>query len=61
MQLSTLLQISAERLDQDTIQYEESPGAIVEATKKIASMWMQMAQLIRSQMNLKDYYYIHEN
>jgi hypothetical protein len=54
MQSSTLLQISAERLDQNTIQYKESPGVMMQATKKIASMWMEMAQLIRSQMNLKD-------
>jgi hypothetical protein len=47
-----LLQISAEKLGQDTIQYEESPGAIVEAAKKIASMWMQMAQLIRSELSI---------
>jgi hypothetical protein len=45
--LATLLQISAERLDQDAIQYKESPGTIVQATKNIGSMWVQMAQLIR--------------
>ena len=46
-----MLQDSAERLDQDTIQYEESPGSIVEASKNIASMWMKMAQLIRSELS----------
>ena len=46
-----MLQDSAERLGQDTIQYEESPGSIVEASKNIASMWMKMAQLIRSELS----------
>ena len=45
-----MLQDSAERLSQDTIQYEESPGLIVEASKKIASMWMKMAELLRSEL-----------
>ena len=43
-----LLQDSAERLGQIVIQYEESPGSIVEAINKIASMWKKMAQLMRS-------------
>ena len=45
-----MLQDSAERLDQDTIQYEETPGSVVKAAKNIASMWMKMAQLIRSEL-----------
>jgi hypothetical protein len=48
---SHLLQISAERFDQDAIQYKESPGAIVQATKNIGSMWVQMAQLIRFELS----------
>ena len=47
-----MLQDSAERLGQDVIQYEESPGSIVEAAKNIASMWKKMAQLIRSGLSI---------
>jgi hypothetical protein len=47
-----LLQVSAEKLGQNAIQYEESPRSIVEAAKKIASMWMKMAQLIRSDLSI---------
>ena len=47
-----MLQDSAERLGQDTTQYEESPGSIIEASKNIASMWMKMAQLIRSDLSI---------
>ena len=43
-----ILQEAAERLNQDASQYnEEGPGPMVETAKKIASMWMKMAQLIR--------------
>ena len=47
-----MLQDSAERLGQNVIQYEESPGSIVEPAKKIASMWRKMAQLIRSELSI---------
>ena len=47
-----MLQDSAERLGQDVIQYEESPGSIVEPANKIASMWRKMAQLIRSELSI---------
>ena len=50
--LNVVLQDSAERLGQDTIQYEESPGSILEASKNIASMWTTMAQLIRSELSI---------
>ena len=47
-----MLQDSAERLGKDVIQYEESPGSIVEPAKEIASMWRKMAQLIRSELSI---------
>ena len=50
-QYSIVLQDSAERLCQDTIRYE-SLGLIVETAKKIASMCMKMAQLIRSELRI---------
>ena len=47
------MQDAAERLGKDVTRYdEESPGPMVEAAKKITSMWMKMAQLIRSEVNV---------
>ena len=44
-------QVAAEKLDEDASRYDEEnrPGAVVEAAKKIANMWMKMAQLLRSE------------
>ena len=44
------MQDAAEKLEQDATEYEDCPGPMVEAAKKIASMWMKMAQHIRSEL-----------
>ena len=42
------MQDAAEKLGEDATQYDkESSGPMVEAAKKIASMWTKMAQLLR--------------
>ena len=42
------MQDAAEKLGEDAGQYDkENPGAMVEIAKKIARMWMKMAQLLR--------------
>ena len=43
---------AAEKLGTDDTQYEDTPGAMVEATKNIACMWNKMAQLLRSESNI---------
>ena len=42
------LQAAAERLDKDAAQCDSNPGPMVEAAKKIASMWKKMGELIMS-------------
>ena len=56
-----MLQDSAERLDEDVIQFEESPGSIVEAAKKIAGMWRKMAHLIRSELSTGGYFNLYKD
>ena len=41
------MQDAAEKLGEDVAQFKDNLGPIVEAAKKIARMWMKMAQLIR--------------
>ena len=44
------MQDAAEKLGEDAGRYnKENPGAMVEAAKKIANKWTEMAQLLRSE------------
>ena len=45
------IQDAAERLDKDATEKKDTPAPMVGAAKKIASMWMEMAQLIKSEFN----------
>ena len=54
MSVMTLTQDAADKLDEDATQYDkESSGPMVEATLKIASMWIKMAQLLRFTVSSK--------
>ena len=46
------MQDAAEKLGEDATKYVDNPEAMVKAAKKIASMWMKMAQLIRSEVDI---------
>ena len=41
-------QVAAKRLKADASEYKRSP--IVETAKRVANMWLEMAQLIRSEL-----------
>ena len=45
------MQDAAEKLGEDATQHKHTPVPMVEATKRIANMWMKMAQLLRSEVN----------
>ena len=47
------IQVAAEKLDEEATQYDEdSLGPIVEAAKKTASMWLEMARLLRLEFHI---------
>ena len=43
-----MCQVAAKRLKADASEYKRSP--IVETAKRVADMWLEMAQLIRSEL-----------
>lgn len=42
------IQDAAEKLGEDITRFEDNSGPMMEAAKKIANMWMKMAELIKS-------------